>query len=264
MRPGTLMLVVAANAIIAVGIVAVAITAFPASPEPFDDPAAGARDAFDPTDLETSFADLERKFAVLEESAEMQGKELASAKTEISELREKLAASASSGLPANASPEDLAAEKATREASRAMFRGMARGAQSMGRRILEGIANPTPESIAQAQNRVRRGAQRLARSLNLNETRAAQVEQALLDVDTRSREKLKAAIDAKGIDNVTYDDAKPLIDESFKEREQAMASVLDEKELETFKQQEAQGRTFVDMGMRMAFPAKPAEGGDGK
>ncbi len=266
MRPGTLMLVIAANAIIAVGIVAVAITAFPSDTDPLDEPTTAPRDAFDSSGPETAFAELERKFTVLETTAEEQGKELTKARSEITELREKLAsnATASSDLGANATPEDVAAEKASREARRAMFRGMAQGARSMGRRILEGIANPTPESIQQSENRVRRDAQRLSTRLGLSQTRASQVEQALLDVDRRTRDKMKSTIDAKGIDNVTYDDAKPLIEESFKEREQAMTTVLDEKEMETFKQQEAQGRTFIEMGMRMAFPAKPAEGGDGK
>ena len=65
---------------------------------------------------------------------------------------------------------------------------------------------------------------------------------------------MRIAINAKGVDKVTYEDAKPLIDESFRSREEAMQSVLTPEELAGFKQQEQQTRMMLEMGLRFVFP----------
>jgi hypothetical protein len=268
MRSGTLVVVIVANALIAIGVVAVALTTFPPAPASVDDMvSADARSATDMSRVSEKLDAVLGRMRNLEDQTRQIGQSQAALDGKMKGLEAKLAdgaVAAVAAAPAPAADPVTDEEKAGREAMKNFARTIAAGARQGLRQVLDGIANPTEESIRQAEGRIASDARRIGRRLSLTPERVAQVEQSLLEVDRRVREKMRASINAKGIDNVTYEDAKPLIDESFSERESAMSTILSAEEMEAFKQQEAQVKARMQMGLRMAFPAKPPAEGESK
>lgn len=263
MRSGTLLVVIAANAAIAVGVVFLALKAFP--PTPAEVTTTTTTESRTDAAAEKRIASLEREVETLRGLVE-QYRDGTASRSEVAELRkiveERPVAGGGTAAAAPAAGGESAEEKQAREATQAMMRGMAAGARQRSRQMLESLANPTPESIRQAEDRVKRDADRLGRRLGLPPERTAQVEQALLEVDRRTRGNMRDAINAKGVDNVTYEDAKPLIDQSFTEREQAMTAILTTDEMDGFKAQEQQTKMMLDMGLRFILPPKPTEEAD--
>jgi hypothetical protein len=267
MRSGTLMLILFANAAIACGVVFVAHIAFPAAPEP-SSAATGSRANLDLADLNDKVADLEDRVRVQADTIHQLSQDLTASREEIASLRERgpVAAASPAGEVARAEPtEEEKAEEAAAKARQEMFKAMTQGwaAQSKRRmqQMLEGLANPNEESIRQAEERDRRDAQRVTRELGLSEDRASLATQALMDVGRQVRERMGAAVREKGVENVTYEDAKAQMDQLIVERERAMQPILSTQEMSTFQEREQRNQTMMDGFLRMSLPSGKGDSG---
>jgi len=255
MNKGTLATIVFINVLVSALVVVVALTLWtPEAPPPVSgEPETVDRSA--DADVAKLRADINR----LEERIGMvEGKwtEVEELRRDVASMQDALAERVAAGAVATEpEPKLTPEEERAKKMQEAMAAMMSQGARMMGRNVLERIMADDEEARADGERRARAEAGRLARRLDLDEGRAAALETAFVEVDQRVRADLRARIEAKGIDNVTYDDVGPAMDDAFSQRERAAETILTPTEMTTYKREQDGQKRQIDTMMKAAFPS---------
>jgi hypothetical protein len=134
-------------------------------------------------------------------------------------------------------------------------------------RFLREIMDPTPESERRQARQIKGITDAISRNLGLDDRDKAAVEQILLDVDSRRRTRLREIVESKSSpDDVTYEEVKTVLDESFEEEDRLIQQTLPGDKAESYQSNAEPFRQFIYVAAQAAFPAANTEekGASGK
>lgn len=219
-----------------------------------------------PTDtagLEAAIERIEGRLEVFERRA--QERELALV-NRIAELERSLRAAP--GKPEVLDPTDpaaggQAAAAAAPSPAEALAMGLGEMIKNQAKRqrdeYIAELLNPTERGQRRQDRMLERIAGDMATRLKLEEGQKAEVERILKEVDERRRQKFRDLVLSKqSPEDVTYEEVKAVMDESYLEEDRLIEQTLPADKSEDYKESAQPFRQMIDFGAKSAFP--PAEG----